>query len=139
MVLTHASDRHRHAALAVAVEAGLGTVGGVEDVDGLARSGGKPPLLRLAAELREGAGGVGRTRLPLQAREDGHGVAVADRHPVHGGGDREAGGNERLAVEAPQDAAGLRFDLLLLAPADVGHHVVGHVHGGDPGVARARE
>ena len=66
-------------------------------------------------------------------------MAVADRDPVHGGGDREAGGNERLAVEAAQDAEGLRLDLLLFAPADVGHDVVGHVHGSDSGVARARE
>ncbi len=135
-----ASDGNRHPAFPVPVEARLGAVGLGEHVDGPLGRGGKAALLRLArgSRRRPGrplpawpCGGCGRRRPCVWPSETATRWTEAEM--------RNVGVHEGAVDEAPQDLAGLGLDLLLLAAADERDDVVGHVHGGDAGVAGARE
>ena len=116
-----AAHRHRHPALAVAVQPRLRPVG-LGRARGWARSGavgssrscGSP---RNSASARAASSGEA---FFLSFTNSGHGVAVGDRHAVDRGRDREGRHLERAAGEAAEDAPRLGLDLLLLAAADVG-------------------
>ena len=140
-VLAHAAHGDRHPALAVAVEPRLRPVGLVQHVDGplgarwAARAPAARPGTSASAARRLRGGGLLR-----RLHEDGHGVAVGHGHAVHGGGDRGSGAcGRRRRRSVPRISQRLGLDLLLLAAADVGDHVVRDVQGGDAGVAGAGE
>src|SRR5437763_1921378 len=95
---TQPSHAHRHAALAVAVEARLRAVGRVDVVDRMRRRGGKTQLLRLAAKLAHGVNDLRAAgRLP-QLHRHRHQMPVDGRHAVGLRGDADRRGNEALPV-----------------------------------------
>jgi dGTPase len=128
-VLADAPHRDGHAVLAVAIEARLRAVTARKHMDGPKRCRGQAQLLGFATERRQGLRGLGGRDRALEAKEQGHRMTVGDRHTVYRCRDVELCVPEGSIGEVAQDLERLALDLLLLAPADVGHDVVGNVHG----------
>lgn len=141
LVLPDAADADGVPAAELAVQAGLGAVGLVEDDDGALGRGGAAELLRVGDVLAQGLLDVlgARGGAAGEAQGDAGGVAVEDGDAVAGGADLEVllvleGGE--VARDVAEDLLGLGLELVLLA-RDEGDDVVDHVHGGDARVAGA--
>lgn len=141
LVLAHAADADGVTPAELAVEAGLGPVGGVKDLDGGLRGAGAAEGLGLADVGAQGVlDVVGRGgRAAGEAQGDAGCVAVEDGDAGAGGADAEG----RLLVdggavggEGAEDLLGLRLELVLLA-GDVGDDVVENVERGHARVAGA--
>lgn len=141
LVLAHAADADGVSPAEVAVEAGLGPVGLVEDLDGGGRGAVAAEGLGLADVgaqgvldlLGAGGGAAG------EAQADAGGVAVDDGDAGAGGADLEVGAvleGGGVGGDGAEDLLGLGLELVLLA-LDEGDDVVDDVEGGDAGVAGA--
>lgn len=143
LVLADAADADGVAAAEIAIEAGLGAIGLVEDADAGTRGARAAEGLGLADILAQGSADVlggGDALAVTEAQGDAGGVAVEDGDAVAGGADAEAvlfdedGG---VGAQGAEDLARLRLQLVLLA-RDVRYHVVEDVHAADARVPGPR-
>src|SRR5882762_8502934 len=127
-----------HAPTGVAVEPRLRAIGLVAHDDGALRGAGEAQLLGQRGERRERLAYLRRLRRAGELHPHRRHVPVHHVHPMALRAHRELPGCDPATVQAAEDLPRLPLDLFLFV-RDEGHHVVGDVEGGDPGVSRARE
>src|SRR5436190_10361418 len=132
-----AADADGHAALAIAIEPRLRTVGRVDVVQRMFGREWKSERLRLAAERLDRCAHVFNRRMVAQLHGDRHQMSVDRRDAIHLRGDRHLRVDVMRAVPLAEDLARLFLDLVFLAAADERDHVVEDRVRRDAGIARA--